>query len=104
MTARADKLNVEVFQSQIDKVSTINKLAFERGFSLDKTIYIGNDLNDYHAMQLCGYALCPNDSHTKIKDISTIILKANGGEGIVRELVEDILSLDLLAILFEEKN
>ena len=36
----------------------------------------------------------------KIKEVSKIILKKNGGNGIVREIVEDILGLDLIKILY----
>jgi len=49
---------------------------------------------------LCGYAFCPFDSHPTIKDIAMLTLKAKGGEGIVRELLEDVLGLDFVQILY----
>ena len=51
-------------------------------------------------MKLCGFALCPSDAHQDIKDISSIILKKKGGEGVVREVLEDIFEIDILQILF----
>ena len=62
-------------------------------------MYVGNDLNDYFVMQLCGYTACPADSHPRIKSISSVILNTKGGDGIVRELLEDVLGLDFIKIL-----
>ena len=60
---------------------------------------MGNDLNDYEALKLCGYSACPSDSHKKIKKISTFKLDAKGGSGVVRELLEEILGLDFLKVI-----
>jgi 3-deoxy-D-manno-octulosonate 8-phosphate phosphatase KdsC-like HAD superfamily phosphatase len=53
-------------------------------------------------MQLCGYSLCPFDSHPKIKEIASIVLNTCGGEGVVRELLEEIFQLDFLEILYKK--
>ena len=66
-------------------------------------MYVGNDLNDYRAMQLCGYAVCPSDSHKLIKETAMITLKTPGGKGVVRELLEDVFKLDLIRILYKEE-
>ena len=51
-------------------------------------------------MQICKYSACPSDSHTKIKEIATFLLAAYGGEGVVREIVENILNIDILNVLY----
>jgi len=51
-------------------------------------------------MDICGFTACPADSHKKIKQISSIVLKTNGGFGVVRELLEDVLGLNLIEILY----
>ena len=63
---------------------------------------MGNDLNDYNSMRISGLSVCPADSHPKIKKISNFVLKTNGGKGVVRELLEDILSLDFIEILYKK--
>ena len=63
---------------------------------------MGNDLNDYNAMNLCKYSACPIDSHTKIKQLATFTLKTKGGKGVVRELLEDIMELDFIKILYSD--
>ena len=52
-------------------------------------------------MKLCGYSVCPSDSHNKIKQIADIVLKTQGGKGVVRELLEDVLEIDLIKVLYK---
>jgi len=101
--ARAKKLNIPAIQGVVDKVETIKKLAADNNYSLKNILYVGNDLNDYLVIQLCGYSVCPADSHPKIKGVSSIILSTNGGDGIVRELLEEVFNLDFIKILYQSK-
>ena len=100
VTARAKKLKVPVIQGVKDKSIAIKDLAVTEGFKLKRVLYLGNDLNDYYAMKLCGFSACPSDSHSKIVSVSNIILKTSGGNGVVRELLEEVLELNLLKILY----
>ena len=102
VTARADKLGIPVLQGVGDKVRDIHKLALKEGFDLQDVLYVGNDLNDYRVMQLCGYKVCPSDSHELIKTIANVVLKTKGGYGIARELLEDVLQLNFIKILYPE--
>jgi len=101
--ARAKKLNIPAIQGVVDKVETIKKLAADNNYSLKNILYVGNDLNDYLVIQLCGYSVCPADSHPKIKGVSSVILSTNGGDGIVRELLEEVFNLDFIKILYQSK-
>ena len=101
--ARAKKLKVPVLQGVNNKVEAMIELAKLKSYSLENILYIGNDLNDYLVMQLCGYTACPADSHPKIKEVSGISLSRNGGDGIVRELLEEVLELDFIKILYQTK-
>ena len=103
VTMRAKKLKVPVVQGVDDKVEAIKKLAADNSYSLKNILYVGNDLNDYLVMQLCGYSACPADSHSKIKNVSSVILGTNGGDGIVRELLEEVFNLDFIKILYQSK-
>jgi 3-deoxy-D-manno-octulosonate 8-phosphate phosphatase (KDO 8-P phosphatase) len=101
VTMRAKKLKVPVVQGVADKVEAIKKLVNKNSYNLKNILYVGNDLNDYLVMQLCGYTVCPADSYPKIKEISDVVLKINGGNGVVRELLEDVLGLDFIKILYQ---
>ena len=97
---RANKLKIPVIQGINNKVNALKELKEEEGIDFNSALYVGNDLNDYGAMQLCGISVCPGDSHPKIKEISDIVLTTNGGNGVVRELLEDIIGLDFIKILY----
>jgi 3-deoxy-D-manno-octulosonate 8-phosphate phosphatase (KDO 8-P phosphatase) len=101
VTARAKKLKIPVLQGVNNKVDSLKKMADKEGFNLHNILYVGNDLNDYQVMQLCGYTACPSDSHVRIKEISDVVLKTCGGEGVIRELLENVLGLDLIKILYK---
>ena len=104
VSARARKLNIPVYQGVRDKQAALRDLAQKHSLPLQHVLYVGNDLNDYHAMRACGFAVCPRDSHPHIKAVAHIILKTKGGGGIVRELAEDVLRLDLLALLTSQEE
>jgi 3-deoxy-D-manno-octulosonate 8-phosphate phosphatase (KDO 8-P phosphatase) len=100
VSARAKKLKIQVLQGVKNKVEALSTLSKSKGYDLSRTLYVGNDLNDFHVMKICGYSACPIDSHTKIKELSNIVLNTRGGEGVVRELLEEILDLDFVKILY----
>ncbi len=100
VSRRAEKLKISVVQGVRDKTKTVKDLAIKQGFDLNKILYVGNDINDYDVMTNVGLSACPSDSHDQVKAISSIKLNSRGGEGIVRELLENIFELDLREILF----
>ena len=101
---RANKLKIPAIQGVSDKVEAIKELADKKKYNLKSILYVGNDLNDYLVMQVCGYTACPIDSHPRIKEISKYVLNTKGGNGIVRELLEQVLNLDFIEILYSNKG
>ena len=93
VSARANKLGISVLQGVKNKEKALRNLVKRKGYKLSNILYVGNDLNDYNSMRISGFSVCPADSHPEIKKISNFILKTKGGKGIVRELLEDVLSL-----------
>jgi len=91
VTARARKLDIEVFQSVLNKDQAIQTLIEERNLNPSEIIYIGNDLNDLVVLPLVGYFVCPADAHPQVLRQADLVLKQVGGKGAVRELVEKIM-------------
>ena len=85
---RAEKLKIEVFSGIKNKEEKLKNLIASNKLDFDKIIYVGNDINDLEAMKLCGFRVCPYDSHKNIKEISSHILPIKGGEGVVRHLFD----------------
>jgi len=102
VTARARKLKIRSIQGVANKAQSLRDLAEKNNYMLEKVLYIGNDLNDYLVMQICGYTACPKDSHPKIIGVSDYVLSTKGGYGVVRELLERIFKLDFIEILYKD--
>ena len=102
VTMRAKKLKIKAIQGISNKVTALLSLIETNCLNIEEVLYVGNDLNDYRVMQLCGFTACPADSHEKIKEISTFILKSNGGNGVVRELIEQVMDIDIVEIMYTE--
>lgn len=101
VSIRAKKLKVPVIQGVVDKAEAVKELTIKYNYNLKNILYVGNDLNDYYAMKICGYSACPADSHLRIKEISKITLSINGGHGVIRCLLEDFLNIDLIKVLYK---
>jgi len=102
VTARAKKLKIHALQGVDNKVTALLNLVKTHGYDIGNILYVGNDLNDFSVMQSCGHTVCPADSHARIKEISNVILNTHGGEGVVRELLENVLGLDFIKILYNK--
>jgi len=100
VSARAKKLKIQAIQGVEDKVQELLSLAKTNEYNLNRVLYVGNDINDYKAMKLCGYSACPSDSHEKIRSIATFVLQKKGGNGVIRELLEVKLNIDFIKTLY----
>lgn len=79
---------IELYQGIADKVDCIKQVAEKYGCSIKETAFIGDDLNDLPAMQLCGEAGCPSDAVCVVKAECSYVCNAIGGHGAVREFIE----------------
>ena len=102
--ARAKKLQVKVIHAVQNKEEALDQIIEKNAYKFEKTLYVGNDINDFNAMQKCGIRVCPFDSHEAIKEIADLVLSKNGGQGVIRELVERVFDLDLLNVLFYKET
>ena len=92
---RAKKLKFDyLYQGCLDKVTVINELSAASGFALHEIAFIGDDLNDYDALQIVGFSATPNDACGPNKKIVDYICSKKGGEGCVRELCELIVNVN----------
>jgi 3-deoxy-D-manno-octulosonate 8-phosphate phosphatase (KDO 8-P phosphatase) len=94
VSARGKKLKVEVIQAIDDKPKALMAYCKKHKIKLSDVLYVGNDLNDAAVMKIVGQSACPKDSHPLIKKIATLILNNDGGNGAVRELIEDRLGIN----------
>lgn len=88
---RCEKLGIQSYQGTLDKATVLKKYLAENKIPAENTVYIGNDINDLQCFPLVGCAAAPADAHDLVKSKADIILKRNGGQGVVRELCELIV-------------
>ena len=91
---RSNKLGLDFdFHGVKDKLQLVKDLCKQENITLNEVAYIGDDVNCFSLLSNVGIAACPNNAVAKIKAIPNIIqLKKNGGDGVVREFIELILS------------
>ncbi len=56
-------------------------------------LFMGDDIPDYEVMKIAGVPVCPSDADSEIKQISTYISDRKGGEGCVRDIIEQVMRL-----------
>jgi 3-deoxy-D-manno-octulosonate 8-phosphate phosphatase (KDO 8-P phosphatase) len=56
-------------------------------------LYLGDDIPDYEVMSEVGVATCPADAVEEIKAISKYISPLKGGEGCVRDVLEQVMKI-----------
>lgn len=57
----------------------------------DEVAYVGDDIPDYEAMKMVGLSVAPADAADDVKEISTYISPVDGGCGVARDLLEQIM-------------
>jgi len=57
----------------------------------EEVVFVGDDIPDYGIMQQVGLPVCPADAAPEIKAISKYISTKNGGEGVARDIIEQVM-------------
>ena len=81
----------DVFLNCKVKLNTWDTYLKENNLQPEEIIYVGDDIPDYEVMQRAGCACCPKDACADIKAISTYISDCNGGMGVARDIIEQVL-------------
>ena len=76
-----------------DKVATFKEYIELYQIKSENVLYMGDDIPDFHVMQLVGLPACPQDAAPEIKAISTYISHVNGGKGAVRDVIEQVMKV-----------
>ena len=77
-----------------NKLFEIKKIIKNSGQLSTKNIaYIGNDLNDLDVIKYLTHTFCPKDSDKNVIKFSKHVLSKKGGEGVLKDFFEKIISL-----------
>jgi 3-deoxy-D-manno-octulosonate 8-phosphate phosphatase (KDO 8-P phosphatase) len=83
----------DIYLNCTTKLEHFNSFLKKHGLSKSDVLYMGDDIPDLEVMKLSGVPVCPRDADSAIKEISAYISDKNGGEGCVRDIIEQVLRL-----------
>ncbi len=83
----------DVFLGISNKLAVFDKYLIDNDLEPSQVLYMGDDIPDYEVMQKVGIAACPADAAVEIKSISSYISSHKGGEGCVRDVIEQVLKM-----------
>ena len=89
---RYTKLGVEhIYMGIFDKIKSLDNFLSKTGLRKDDVLYMGDDMPDFQVMKEVGIPTCPIDAVPDIKEISKYISDKKGGEGCVRDVIEQVM-------------
>jgi 3-deoxy-D-manno-octulosonate 8-phosphate phosphatase (KDO 8-P phosphatase) len=89
---RLEKLGIShIYMGTLDKVPCLQDFMAKSGLTSEEILYMGDDIPDYNVMRMVGLPVCPNDAVPEIREISAYISHRDGGEGCVRDVIEQVL-------------
>ncbi len=86
------KIN-DVYLGVANKIEVFDQYIKEKKLDPAQVIYMGDDIPDYHVMKAVGVPVCPSDASDEIKRISVYISHYSGGQGCVRDIIEQVLKV-----------
>lgn len=83
----------DVFLIKGDKLAVLKQWMQEKSLLPEQVAYIGDDIPDYRCMQYVGLPVAPHDCAPEIMGIARFVSQRDGGYGVARELLEEILKV-----------
>lgn len=83
----------EVYLKSRHKVPDFLDFCNKYDLKPEEVAFVGDDLPDIPVLKLCGLAVCPADAVPEVKEACDYVSLFKGGEGCVRDLVEQVLKI-----------
>ena len=83
----------DIYLGVHNKIEQLNEYLDIYNINLQQVLYMGDDLPDFHVMKTVGLAACPKDAVQEIQDISIYISQKKGGNGCVRDVIEQVMKV-----------
>lgn len=81
----------EVYNDAAEKGEVLRKWSKKIRLKAEEIAYAGDDIPDLPCLQAVGLPVCPADAAEDVKTAAKYITMASGGNGVARELLEEIL-------------
>jgi len=70
-----------------DKVSAIKTIIQKEKVTPNEVCFIGDSMKDIDGISYVGLGACPNNACQEVKAAAKVVLKSNGGDGVIQELL-----------------
>ncbi|HQC43297.1 MAG TPA: HAD hydrolase family protein [Verrucomicrobiota bacterium] len=91
-TVRAKELGIEfVIQERGNKIKFAEEILHQTGFVWNDVCYAGDDIVDMGMLRKAALAVTVQDAHPLVKNLCHYTTSKNGGQGAIREISELIL-------------
>ena len=81
----------DIFMRSKRKTDEFNIFLKKYSLNTSQVLYMGDDLPDFEVMKTAGVPVCPADAAEEIKALSKYISATKGGDGCVRDVIEQVL-------------
>jgi len=89
---RAQELHIEHFYQGIhNKREVLEELLVKLNLTMENVAAIGDDLNDLQMLKAAKISFVPRDASAYVDKIADVILTKTGGDGAVREMIENLI-------------
>lgn len=83
----------DVYLNSRSKLEHFNTFLRKHGLDKNDVLFMGDDIPDYEVMKVAGVPVCPADADSEIKQVALYVSDKRGGEGCVRDVIEQVLRL-----------
>jgi len=83
----------EIYLNSKSKLANYNTFKGKYDLEDKDILFMGDDIPDFEVMKRAGVPVCPSDADSEIKQVAIYISDKRGGEGCVRDVVEQVLRL-----------
>ncbi len=83
----------DIYLGAHNKIEQLDEYLDIYNINPKNVLYMGDDIPDYPVMKLVGLPTCPKDAVPEIQDISLYISQKKGGNGCVRDVIEQVLKV-----------
>ncbi|MDA9015202.1 HAD-IIIA family hydrolase [Flavobacteriaceae bacterium] len=81
----------DIYLGAHHKLDAFQDLMDNHDLNPEEILYIGDDVPDIPVMEKVGLGCCPSDAVSDVKAMADYVSHKKGGEGCVRELIEQVL-------------
>ena len=84
----------DIYSLAENKLETLNSYCLSKNITLENVLYMGDDMPDIDCIKSSSIGACPKDAISEIRENSDYISHVKGGEGCVRDVIEQVLKIN----------